>query len=190
MYVETLLLFSSFALIHSITAARCFKCVFLSTLKLPYKTYRFSYNILSFVSFLPFSLYWFIHRAESPIIVKFEGILFVLVIILKITGVVIFGIAFIQSGVKEFFGLKFTKGKLIDRGLYGIVRHPQYLGGIIFIWASPVITFHDFESYILLTLYLIVGAFLEEKKLEEELRGYKEYKKRVPFLIPLPHKGR
>jgi len=57
-------------------------------------------------------------------------------------------------------------------------------------WASQLITLLDFEVYLLLTLYLISGALLEENKLEEELEGYRKYQKEVPFIIPLYRKGR
>lgn len=190
MYIEIFFLFLCFAFIHSLTASRSFKNSLITRLEITPETYRLGYNLLSVISFLPFSLYWLTHRAESEVIVTFEGFAIVLIFILKFSGLSILLAAFVQSGIGSFLGLKKSSSKLYKEGLYGIVRHPQYLGGIIFMWASQLITLLDFEVYLLLTLYLISGALLEENKLEEELEGYRKYQKEVPFIIPLYHKGR
>ncbi|GBE55698.1 NnrU protein [archaeon BMS3Bbin15] len=189
MYIEIFFLFLCFVFIHSLTASRSFKNSLITRLEITPETYRLGYNLLSIISFLPFFLYWLTHRAESEVIVRFEGLALFLIFILKFSGISIFLAAFVQSGIGSFLGLKKSRSRLFKEGLYGIVRHPQYLGGIIFMWASQLISLLDFEVYLLLTLYLISGALLEENKLEDELEGYREYKKEVPFLIPLFSKG-
>ena len=77
--------------------------------------------------------------------------------------------------------------KLIDTGLYGIVRHPMYLVTIFLFLSMPLIlncpiTFIIFLCYPLIIIKRIKN---EEKVLEKELDGYIEYKKRVKYrLIP------
>jgi len=78
--------------------------------------------------------------------------------------------------------------RVIDAGLYGIVRHPMYAVTLWLFLAIPLIL----GSWYALILFVIYPAVIavrirgEEKLLEEELPGYKEYKKKVKYrMIPL-----
>lgn len=77
--------------------------------------------------------------------------------------------------------------KVIDRGLYGIVRHPMYTATIFLFLSMPLIL-GSFISFIIFLIYpfiIIKRLKNEEKVLEKELKGYKEYKKKVKYrLIP------
>jgi protein-S-isoprenylcysteine O-methyltransferase Ste14 len=77
--------------------------------------------------------------------------------------------------------------KVVDTGVYGVVRHPMYAGGILFTVGIPLCL----ESYAgtLLALVpigtLVLRIFLEERFLRRKLRGYEAYMKRVRYrLIP------
>jgi methanethiol S-methyltransferase len=68
---------------------------------------------------------------------------------------------------------------------YKYVRHPLYFGGILGLWATPVMTMTHLVFAILLTAYFIIGAMLEEKDLSNEFgEQYLAYKKKTPMLIP------
>ena len=77
--------------------------------------------------------------------------------------------------------------KVIDTGLYGIVRHPMYFSTIFLFLSIPLIL-GSFISFIIFMLYpfIIVKRIKnEEKILEKELKGYIEYKKKVKYkMIP------
>ena len=77
--------------------------------------------------------------------------------------------------------------KVIDTGLYGVVRHPMYLSTIFLFLSIPLIL-GSFVSFIIFLVYPIIIVKRinnEEKILEKELKGYKEYKKKVKYkLIP------
>ena len=77
--------------------------------------------------------------------------------------------------------------KVIDNGLYGIVRHPMYLSTVILFLSIPLIL-NSIISFIIFLIYPIIiikRIKNEEKVLEKELKGYKEYKKKVKYrLIP------
>ena len=77
--------------------------------------------------------------------------------------------------------------RVIDSGLYGIVRHPMYLATLLMFLSMPIILGSLF-SLIIFLLYPVLIIFriiYEEKFLEKELKGYKEYKKKVKYrLIP------
>ena len=75
--------------------------------------------------------------------------------------------------------------KVIDTGLYGIVRHPMYAVTIILFLTIPLILGSIF-SFIIFLMYpiIIVKRILnEEQVLEKELKGYSEYKEKVKFRI-------
>lgn len=77
--------------------------------------------------------------------------------------------------------------KIIDTGLYGIVRHPMYAITLLLFLTIPLIL-GSIISFIVFLVYpiLIIKRLLnEEKVLEKELTGYKEYEKKVKYrLIP------
>lgn len=77
--------------------------------------------------------------------------------------------------------------KVIDTGLYGIVRHPMYSATIILFLSMPLVLGSIVSFAIFLTYPLIIAKRIrnEEAVLEENLDGYIEYKKKVKYkLIP------
>lgn len=77
--------------------------------------------------------------------------------------------------------------KVIDTGLYGIVRHPMYAVTVILFLSMPIVLGSLIAFIIFLTYPFIIAGRIknEEKVLEEGLAGYKEYKQKVKYrLIP------
>ena len=77
--------------------------------------------------------------------------------------------------------------KVIDTGLYGIVRHPMYLATIFLFLSMPLIlgSLISFIVFLIYPFIIIRRLNNEERILEKELKGYKEYKKKVRYkLIP------
>ena len=77
--------------------------------------------------------------------------------------------------------------KVIDTGLYGIVRHPMYSVTLLLFLSMPLVLGSVWSFLIFLVYPFIIAARLkdEEKFLEEELEGYREYKEKVKYrLIP------
>ena len=75
--------------------------------------------------------------------------------------------------------------KVIDSGLYGIVRHPMYTSTIFLFLSMPLIL-NSIFSFIIMLIYPIIIVFRiknEEKVLENELYGYREYKEKVKYKI-------
>ena len=76
---------------------------------------------------------------------------------------------------------------VVDTGLYGIVRHPMYTATVLLFLSMPLVL-NSLISFIILLVYLpiIVKRIKnEEEVLEQELKGYKEYKQKVKYrLIP------
>lgn len=78
--------------------------------------------------------------------------------------------------------------KVIDTGLYGIVRHPMYSVTIIMFLSIPLILGSIISFVVFLTYPVIIAKRIrnEEEVLEKNLDGYSEYKKKVKYkIIPL-----
>ena len=75
--------------------------------------------------------------------------------------------------------------KVIDTGLYGIVRHPMYSATLIMFLSIPLILGSIISFAIMLAYIPIIAVRMnnEEKVLEEGLEGYKEYKQKVKYKV-------
>ncbi|MBR5544570.1 MAG: isoprenylcysteine carboxylmethyltransferase family protein [Clostridia bacterium] len=77
--------------------------------------------------------------------------------------------------------------KVIDTGLYGIVRHPMYSVTLLLFLSMPLVLGSVYSFVIFLAYPFIIAKRIkhEEEFLEKELNGYKEYKQKVKYrLIP------
>ena len=75
--------------------------------------------------------------------------------------------------------------KVIDTGLYGIVRHPMYMATTVLFLAMPLVLASPLSFLIMLLYIPLIAKRIknEEVVLEEGLEGYKEYKERVKYRI-------
>ena len=77
--------------------------------------------------------------------------------------------------------------KVIDTGLYGIVRHPMYSVTLLLFLSMPLVLGSVYSFVIFLVYPFIIAKRIkhEEEFLEKELNGYREYKQKVKYrLIP------
>jgi protein-S-isoprenylcysteine O-methyltransferase Ste14 len=77
--------------------------------------------------------------------------------------------------------------KVIDTGLYGVVRHPMYSATLLLFLAMPLVlgSLYAFIIFLAYPFIIVKRLKAEEKFLEEELKGYREYKQKVKYrLIP------
>lgn len=100
----------------------------------------------------------------------------------------------------ELFGLQQSYLHMMERNarkprfttfaLYQIVRHPIYLGLMMLLWFTPVMSFTHLSLSVLFTAYIFIGIYFEEKDLIKEYGNtYHEYKKAVPSVIPFTKIG-
>lgn len=75
--------------------------------------------------------------------------------------------------------------KVIDTGLYGIVRHPMYLATTVLFLAMPLVLASPISFLIMLLYIPLIAKRIknEEKVLEEGLEGYREYEQRVKYRV-------
>lgn len=175
--------------VHSVTASLGFKEFLRRVLGAGFmKFYRLLYNVFSVVSFAPI-LYLSavlptqnLYRVPAPwnyLMLAGQGLSAALLLV-----------AVLQTDTLSFVGLRqlFEEekpGKLIKNGFYHYMRHPLYTFGLMFLWLSPNVSVNSFILYISLTVYILAGAYFEERKLLREFgQEYADYKTVTPMLIP------
>lgn len=75
--------------------------------------------------------------------------------------------------------------KVIDTGLYGIVRHPMYMATTVLFLAMPLVLASPISFLIMLLYIPLIARRIknEEMLLGEGLKGYKEYKQKVKYRV-------
>jgi protein-S-isoprenylcysteine O-methyltransferase Ste14 len=92
-------------------------------------------------------------------------------------------------GIRQILSLRKEKNinqsmEIKKNGLLGIMRHPMYFALIIYLWCQTY-RVSDIVVNSLLTIYIIIGTLLEERKLVLEFGDtYVQYQREVPMLIP------
>jgi hypothetical protein len=200
--MSIILIFFAFALIHSITVTMCFKelCrrAFGDTFIRVW--YRFLYTSVSGITVV-IAVYLI---DQVPDRVLWQGPFWFRLIMhaIQIAGIV-FGVRTFQYLDKwEFMGFRqvwryfarneiagslegLTLKELVTTGVYGIVRHPLYVAGIIIFTFSPHITVNGLTITVLADLYFIFGMFIEERRFVRIYGDqYREYMKNVPRMVP------
>lgn len=197
-YLIIVFWWTAYCALHSYLISTGFTNFLMRVLKNFYSFFRLFYIIISLV--LLVILIKYTHSLGEETIVTLSPTLTMICNILTAGTLIIFLWAFfLNYNALEFFGLKqiinFGKEKKINpeealskKGLLGIVRHPMYFALIIFLWVN-IRSDVDLIVNSLLTVYVIIGTILEEKKLILEFGDiYIKYQQEVPMLIPFVKK--
>ena len=147
-------------------------------------------------------------QKEQGIVIKLSGLMFVVGFILAgldfrygwiklpswlpyifailfILGYILFGFVLKQNTYLSRT-IKVEEGQtVVDTGLYGVVRHPMYMATLLMFLSMPLILGSLVSFFVFLMYPILIGirAVNEEKLLEKELKGYKEYKQKVKYRI-------
>ena len=71
------------------------------------------------------------------------------------------------------------------KGPYRYCRHPVYLASIGTLWIGPVMTAGRLEFALLVTIYVLIGTWFEERDTGKEIgEAYDLYQANVPMWIP------
>lgn len=177
-------------LVHSLTASMKFKEAVQSAIGTAgMNWYRLSYNIFSVITFFPLLVLAVI--LPDRLLYEIPEPWAVIALIFQLMAVLALLVGVLQTDVWSFLGLKqlsdrSTETRFVAGGLYRFVRHPLYTAGLVFIWLTPVMTVNRLVLYLSLTIYIIIGAYYEERKLAREFgREYEDYQTKTPMLIPL-----
>jgi methanethiol S-methyltransferase len=197
LYILYILFFLSYFIVHSILASLSFKAWFLHSFPRVTPYYRLFFNLLSIVLFLPLVFLLTFYPGDS--LWQWHGLEAWIANLIALFTTIAFLISLSDYDMTEFFGLypfkKYNKTmnpspkEHFCLGRFHLyVRHPWYFFLLLLIWTRDMTTYYFLVAN-LMTLYLIIGSYLEEQKMILNFgKRYQEYRKRVPGLIPLPWK--
>ena len=158
-----------------------------------FRFYRLFFNLIAILTLIPVAL--LAYSIQTHVIFHWNGYMRIGQVILLGIAVLLFFLGGRHYDARQVLGIKQIRegtsnkvitdtGELDTSGILGLTRHPWYLATILFIWARQL----DVSAIlvnVILTSYLIVGTYLEEKKLIGEFgERYLTYQKRVSMLIP------
>jgi protein-S-isoprenylcysteine O-methyltransferase Ste14 len=181
-----------YGLVHSVLAALSTKA-FVRKWMGPavYRWYRLLFNVFATVTLLPVLVLPKLLPDKTMYQIPAPWVFVTLAIQLLALVLLVMGV--FHTDAMKFIGLRqLFKGyqkdepePLVVNGLYKWVRHPLYTAGLLLIWFSPVMTINLFALYLGLTIYIVIGAIIEERKLRREFgSAYEKYQNLTPMLIP------
>ncbi|OQX17827.1 MAG: hypothetical protein BWK76_09485 [Desulfobulbaceae bacterium A2] len=155
--------------------------------------YRLGYVVASTVSLIPLLLYQY--GLEQQLLWQWQGpwrpvqaLLVVHTLVMAVGGArahrldQVLGLDQIRHARQ---GQDEAAPTLQTGGILRYVRHPWYSGGLSFLWAFGPVTDVSLAVRCLLSGYLFLGAWLEERKLLREFgEGYRDYRSRTPAFFP------
>jgi protein-S-isoprenylcysteine O-methyltransferase Ste14 len=156
-------------------------------------SYRIVYILFSIFSLIP--VLWYQYALPQKLLFAWQGWWRLPQFCLLLYALVLFWYGKKNYDMDYFLGLtqwrQYRRGKsprilpFRCAGVLQYVRHPWYSGGIALLWALGPITDAGLLGKSILSVYLIIGTMLEERKLKRELgEVYKRYCQQVPMLIP------
>ena len=188
--LKIILAIAVWGLVHSILASHIAKDTFRAWLGNGFmRLYRLAYNAFSVLSFAP--ILWLAWTLPNQPLYEVPSPWRYLMLAGQGASALMLMVGVLQTDTLNFIGLgqlfqeKEKPSKLVVGGLYRYMRHPLYTAGLLFLWLSPSVSVNSFTLYAAATLYIMIGAYFEERKLLREFGpAYAEYKKKTPMLIP------
>ncbi|OQP63021.1 methyltransferase family protein [Niastella populi] len=178
-----------FGFLHSLLAANWWKRIMQRRLGAGFKYYHFAYSVFAALTLIGILVFQITMESRllyvAPVWVNLLLCLPVLAG-LAIMVVVIRKYFFSLSGISVFYKQQ-APVVLEQGGLHRYVRHPLYFGTLLFIWALFLVFpyLNNLLACCVITLYTVLGARLEEKKLVTQFgEQYVLYKQRVPMIFP------
>jgi methanethiol S-methyltransferase len=193
-YIILAILWITFCVLHSELISITLTSFIKQKIGDSYRFYRLFYNIFSIATLIPVLVYTASIK-QLPFFV-WSGYLLPVKYGLLFVGILCFVMGSRHYNFGQFFGFTQIKegknqalinktGKLSSRGILGIVRHPFYAGIYPLIWSNDL----DITSLIvniILSIYVLIGTLLEERKLILEFGdAYRAYQQKVSMLFPV-----
>jgi len=120
------------------------------------------------------------------------------IIAFLVTGNAILLEAISDKQLRNFVNEPGTTGMTMNKGLWSLSRHPNYLGEMLFWWglylfalaANPAFWWVIIGPSVITLMFVCISIPMIEKRMMTRKKDYAEYCKKVPVLIPFPQKNR
>jgi len=193
-YLILALLITSWCFLHSAMISLTVTHYLKQKVPDKYCYYRLFFNFIALLTLIP--VIWYKYSLQTEVVFNWSGYLVVVQVVLICTGILLFFLGAKKYDFRRFLGLSqlnetqssrgiTQSGELDTSGILSVVRHPWYTGLLLVLWARPM----DISTLVLnsvFTIYLFVGAYLEERKLIDEFgETYKQYQNNVSMLFPI-----
>jgi methanethiol S-methyltransferase len=196
-FIINVALIGLFGLQHSGMARRGFKAVWTRIL-VPHAVERSTYVLASSLCLIVLFIFWqpmpsVVWSTQNEMLgkvlvaVSLLGFAMLLVASFLINHFELFGLQQVYMHAKHGKGAHPSPMAFKSPGLYKLVRHPIYVGFLIFAWVTPVMTAGHLLFATGSLIYILIGMRLEEHDLVKQFGDtYKQYQRRVRGLVPLP----
>ena len=158
-----------------------------------FRFYRLFFNVVATVLLVPLVSYSMPLRRAAAL--RWDGPWLLVRYTLVAVGVLLFVSGGRHYSLGQFIGISqlrgtsagglATGGGIDSTGVLGVIRHPWYAGLILLLWARDL----DIAGLVVssvLTIYILVGTLLEERKLAHEFGdAYRSYQRRVSMFVPV-----
>jgi methanethiol S-methyltransferase len=158
-----------------------------------FRFYRLFFNFVAILTLIP--VLWYSHSLRQEAIFHWEGVWLLPRYLLLACGILLVVAGGRHYSFGQFLGISQLRGAssgglaagggIDSSGVLGLVRHPWYTAVVLLLWASDL----DMTTLVgngVLTVYIVVGTLLEERKLVHEFGdAYRGYQRRVSMFVPL-----
>jgi protein-S-isoprenylcysteine O-methyltransferase Ste14 len=181
-------------MLHSALISRAVTAALQKRFPSSFRFYRILYNLFAVVTLLPVLYYSFSQRGET--LVAWTGPWRIISTLLGSVALILFVTGARHYDFRQFVGIRQIKSEkacsvltddcsLDTTGVLSVVRHPWYCAGIFIVWARPL-DLAAIWTNLVVSGYLVVGSFLEERKLQVQFgEQYTDYQRRVSMFVPI-----
>lgn len=153
--------------------------------------YRLGYSLFAAITLV--LVYWITPRSTDVPLWKWHGSLIALQGAIRVAALAIGYLSFRSISIWDFLGLtavglgegrRRPSDRLITTGIYGEIRNPQFLSGLLLLWARDL-TCTGLVINVILSLYMLIATRIEEKRFLRKFGDeYARYMAKVPRFIP------
>ena len=193
-YFILALLWILWCFLHSILISRPVTRALQHKLGSLFRYSRLSYNLISGITLLP--VLYFMYRIGGRTIILWQGPALFMRYLFIVTGLLLFWLGAKRFDMGQFMGFAQIRSsnthsvlsgsdEITTDGILGVIRHPWYTGSVLLLWGQDM-DMAKLITVVILTAYLVIGAFIEERKLVAEYgEAYIAYRQRVSMFIPV-----
>jgi len=192
-YIPVALIWSAYLALHSAMISITATTWLRSILGNGFRFYRLFFNFVALVGLVPVVLYS--RSVKGEMLYAWDGYLVILKWALIAAGVLLFVAGSRHYDMLQFLGVRQAlagarhtlinkSGELDTTGVLGLIRHPYYTATILLFWSGDLDT-TDLVINVVVTVYVVIGTWLEERKLVHEFGdSYRDYQRRVSMFVP------